>query len=400
MTETTAIYERLAAAAAKVSVPQAMVDLEALESNARWLLAQAGDSNIRIVTKSIRSVPALRYLQGLDDRFQGLMCFDPTEACWLSTRGFTDLLVAYPCCDPRVLAQVCEFIAAGADITLTVDCEEHLALIEKVAMPRGVTVPVCLDLDMSTSMGPLWFGVRRSPLREPDQLDGLLDWILHSDELALVGAMGYEAQIAGVPDLTEGKTLQNLAVPRLKAMAWPRIRQRRSEMVARIQHFATPNFINGGGTGSIQRTADDPSVTEVAVGSGFFAPHLFDGYSNLSLTPAAVFATGAVRQSDPEWITVAGGGYVASGVSGWDRQPQPVWPAGLTLDDNEGAGEVQTPLRFRGEAERAPRPGDVVLFRHAKAGELSERFNQLMAVDGQGEVQAWPTYRGDGQSFI
>ncbi|MFE8073146.1 alanine racemase [Marinobacteraceae bacterium S3BR75-40.1] len=392
---------RLAGIANDRVLPAALLDLAALESNARWLLTQAGDKRIRIVTKSVRCVEALRFLQGLDDRFAGLMCFDATEACWLSTRGFSDLLVAYPCTDESVLAQVCEFVAAGADITLMVDSLVHLEMIESAAASRNVTVAVCLDIDMSTPFGPLWFGVRRSPLRQWEQVRPLLDRIAASDELKLAGVMGYEAQIAGIPDRTQGKRLQNLAVPRLKALAWPWIQQRRNRVIdAIVERGERLDFVNGGGTGSIQRTAADPSVTEIAVGSGFFAPHLFDGYSNLDLRPAALFATRVVRSSDPGWVTVAGGGYVASGAPGWDRQPWPAWPPGLALDDNEGAGEVQTPLQVTGAASVTPKTGEPVLFRHAKAGELCERFNQLLAIDSKGDVLSWGTYRGDGQCFL
>jgi D-serine deaminase-like pyridoxal phosphate-dependent protein len=41
-----------------------------------------------------------------------------------------------------------------------------------------------------------------------------------------------------------------------------------------------------------------------------------------------------------------------------------------------------------------------VYFRHAKAGELCERFDRLYLVDGDQIVDEVPTYRGEGQTFL
>ena len=38
--------------------------------------------------------------------------------------------------------------------------------------------------------------------------------------------------------------------------------------------------------------------------------------------------------------------------------------------------------------------------RHAKAGELCERFDTLHLVQGDEIVDAVPTYRGEGQAFL
>jgi D-serine deaminase-like pyridoxal phosphate-dependent protein len=66
--------------------------------------------------------------------------------------------------------------------------------------------------------------------------------------------------------------------------------------------------------------------------------------------------------------------------------------------DLEGAGEVQTPVRYRGSEKLAI--GDPIFLRHAKAGELCERFAQLLLVQGGVVVETAPTYRGDGQNFL
>ena len=88
---------------------------------------------------------------------------------------------------------------------------------------------------------------------------------------------------------------------------------------------------------------------------------------------------------------------MASGPAHRSRLPQPYLPPGLRLDKQEGAGEVQTPLL--GKAADGLRIGDRVWFRHAKAGELCERFGELHLIDGATITATVPTYRGEGQSF-
>ena len=174
--------------------------------------------------------------------------------------------------------------------------------------------------------------------------------------------------------------------------------ERRAEAVAAVRAVAELEFVNGGGTGSLARTAAEPAVTELAAGSGFFAPVLFDDYRSLDLVPGAGFALAVSRHPDPGVATVLGGGYVASGPPGKDRLPEPYQPPGLRLDSLEGAGEVQTPLL--GEPAARMSVGDRVYMRHAKAGELCERFNSLHLLEGDRVVDEVPTYRGEGKAFL
>ena len=59
---------------------------------------------------------------------------------------------------------------------------------------------------------------------------------------------------------------------------------------------------------------------------------------------------------------------------------------------------MQTPLL--GTAARGLRIGDRVYMRHAKAGEMCERFASLYLVEGDTIVDEVPTYRGDGKTFL
>ena len=98
-------------------------------------------------------------------------------------------------------------------------------------------------------------------------------------------------------------------------------------------------------------------------------------------------------------MTLLGGGYLASGAGAPDRMPEPWLPPGLEFDPREGTGEVQTPVS--GDAARDDLViGSRVYLRHAKAGELCERFDSLHVVSGGQVVDELPTYRGEGKTFL
>jgi D-serine deaminase-like pyridoxal phosphate-dependent protein len=208
--------------------------------------------------------------------------------------------------------------------------------------------------------------------------------------LQVEGLMFYEAQVAGLPDSSP-------AVRLVKAASTAELLRRRSDVVAAVREVADLRFVNGGGTGSLDSSRRDPALTELAAGSGLFGPALFDGYRTFRPRPAAAYALPVVRRPRRGMVTVAGGGFVASGPPGRSRLPSVLAPRGLRMLRAEGAGEVQTPLV--GAAADDLALGDLVWLRHAKAGELCERFDVLHLLSGDLRVATVPTYRGEGASF-
>jgi D-serine deaminase-like pyridoxal phosphate-dependent protein len=170
---------------------------------------------------------------------------------------------------------------------------------------------------------------------------------------------------------------------------------RRAAAVEAVRAVADLEFVNGGGSGSVETTRADASVTEIAAGSALIGSTLFDGYTRMHPRPAVLYALPVVRRPDARTVTLAGGGWVASGPAAASRLPAPHHPAGLSLTGTEGAGEVQTPLRGSG----LPAVGDRVWMRHAKAGELAEHLTAYHLVAGDRVVETVPTYRGEGRAF-
>jgi D-serine deaminase-like pyridoxal phosphate-dependent protein len=379
-------------ATSELDPPFAAIDLDAFDRNAFDLLRRGSGVPLRLASKSLR-------VRALQDRalaagFTGTLCFTLPEALWLAESGSNDLVVAYPTVNRKALREL-GHSPARERITVMVDCREHLDAIEATA-PDG-PVKVCIDVDAGWRIGVMTIGAKRSPLHDPGHVADLASEIV-ARGFQLDGLMAYEGQIAGVGDRPPGKPLLRLALPVVQALSARELAKRRAEIVAAVREIAPLRFVNGGGTGSIERTAAEPAVTEVAAGSGLFGPTLFDTYRAFRPAPAAWFALPVVRKPSPRIATALGGGYPASGAAGRDRLPRPVLPAGLKLDAREGAGEVQTPLL--GRAAAALKVGDRVWFRHAKAGELCERFDVVHLLQGGRLVDTVPTYRGEGRTFL
>ncbi len=390
-------YDRLTA---EIDPPLALVDLDAFDRNAADMTRRAADRPIRVATKSVRC----RYLieRALaKPGYQGLMCYSLPEALWLHATGIgDDLLVAYPTVDRKAVQALAADDRARRQVTIMVDSPAHLDLVDRVLGAGHPEIRVCLELDVSwrplAGQPLIHVGSRRSPLYTPEQAVDFALTITRRAGFGLVGVMGYEGQIAGLGDAPPGRPVRAQLIRAIQDRSARELNRRRAEAITRIQALTSLEFVNGGGTGSLESTAGDASVTELTAGSGLVGATLFDAYRRFTPAPALMFALPVVRRPGPGIATLFAGGYVASGTGTRDRLPSPYLPPGLTLTGIEGAGEVQTPVR--GTAADRLKPGDRVWLRHAKAGELAERFNEYyIAHDDQ--VTAVPTYRGEGKCF-
>lgn len=382
-------------------LPFAFIDVDLLEQNVREVTRRAAGKKVRLASKSIRSVPILNRLFAASPTcFQGIMCFTAREAVFLASRGLNNLLVGYPAWQSQDIVSVARAINdLGVSITLMVDCLEHVEHIEALARQQNMRLPLCLEIDMSIDVPGLHFGVWRSAIRTPEQARPIIERIMNSSHVYLDGLMGYEAQVAGVGDNIPGQAVKNTIERELKKRSIREGAQRRAAIVELVKSSGvSPRFVNGGGTGSIDSTRREVVVTEITVGSAFYAPALFDNYRDFRYQPAAGYAIEIVRHPQPQIYTCLGGGYTASGSSRPEKLPKPYLPEGAKLDGNEGAGEVQTPVHYAGPIALAV--GDPIFMRHSKAGELCERFTKLLLVSQGNIIDEVSTYRGDGQCFI
>jgi D-serine deaminase-like pyridoxal phosphate-dependent protein len=397
---------RLDAATKQLEAPLAVVDLEAFDRNADDLVRRAAGRPIRVASKSVRC----RYLLERVLRrpgFAGVMAYSLPEALWLARQwagtdlAQVDILVAYPTVDHTALRALAADDHARNLVTIMVDSVGHLDAVDAALGTGHPDIRVCLELDVSwrpvLGRDIAHIGTRRSPVFTPKQAGALATTIHVRSGFRLVGLMGYEGQIAGLGDQPAGKPVLGAILRWMQGHSAQELATRRTAAVREIEKVADLEFVNGGGTGSIETTGFDESVTEVAAGSGLVGPTLFDNYRKFTPAPAVLFALPVVRKPRRRTATLFSGGYIASGIPGKDRSPTPYLPTGLSLIATEGAGEVQTPVT--GSAAKDLRVGDRVWLRHTKAGELAERFTEYHVLDGDRVTATVPTYRGEGQCF-
>ena len=391
-------YDR---ATAHLDAPVAIVDLEAFDANAADLVRRAAGKPIRVASKSVRCRVLLERALAREG-FAGIMAYTLAESLWLARTGFDDVLLAYPSADRPGFAELTADPKLARTVTVMVDDPAQLDLIDASRGAGGTeTVRVCVELDTCLRKfgGRLRIGALRSPLHTPERLAELARTIAGRPGFRVVGIMAYEGHIAGVGDTLAGRPVRSLSIRLMQSTARKELAARRAEAVRAVRAVVPDlEFVNGGGTGSVETTAAEDAVTEIAAGSGLYVPRLFDNYASFSGRPAALFAQPVVRRPGVGVVTVLGGGYPASGPAGPDRLPVPYLPEGLRYDPQEGPGEVQTPLL--GPAADDLLIGDKVWFRHAKAGELCERFAELQLVEGDRVTAVAPTYRGEGMTFL
>lgn len=400
-------HERFRAILAGERLPALLVDLDAFDRNLDAMLAalDAGGATLRLATKSVR-VRALieRVLARGGARARGLLCYSSEEAAFLAERGHDDLLVAYPIFREAEFDAMARLAERGVRVALALDAPEAVARAGRAALARGTTLAVvaCVDMSLRALGGRVHVGVRRSPLHEPREVLDFARLVADTAGTRFAGLLAYEAQIAGLGDDVPGEAAGSFVKRALKRVSSRELAARRVAMVDALERAGlAPGLVNGGGTGSLDSTTRATGVTEVSAGSGLFKPHLFDRYAAprvRALEPACFFALEVTRRPGPGFVTCLGGGYVASGPAGDDKLPLPWSPRGVSLLPLEMAGEVQTPLELdRGVALELGAP---VVFRHAKAGEIAERFSEALLVSRDRVVARVPTYRGEGRCFF
>lgn len=381
-------------ATAVLDAPLGVLELDALAWNAHDLLRRAAGTPIRLASKSLRVREAIEAVLALP-RWAGVLAYSLREALWLAAT-VDDVVLGYPTADRGGIAALAADERAAERITLMVDSVAQLDLVDAVVPPSmRPPIRVAIDLDMSIDLPVLGhLGVRRSPLGDAAAAIALGREIARRPGFRLVGLMGYEAQVAGVVDRYGRNRAYERLIAQVKRRSVAVSHERRERAVAGLREVADLLFVNGGGTGSLESTRQDGSVTELTAGSGLFGGHLFDRYRTFRPAPAASFVLSVVRTPAAGTATLEGGGWIASGPVGPDRRPLPVWPEGLAYLPREQAGEVQTPLRG-GDL----RVGDRVVLRHTKSGEPAERLAAYSLVRGGALAGEWPTYRGEGRTF-
>ncbi|HJY03306.1 MAG TPA: alanine racemase, partial [Streptosporangiaceae bacterium] len=303
-----ALRRRYDRATADLDPPLALVDLDAFDANSADLTRRAAGRPIRVATKSLRCRHLIERALA-QPGYQGVMCYSLPEALWLHAAGTSDdLLVAYPTVNRVALRALAADEEARRHITIMVDSAAHLDVVDQALGDGHPEIRVCLELDVSwrplAGQALVHIGSRRSPVFTPRQAADVARTITGRPGFALVGLMGYEGQIAGLGDAPPGQPVRARLIRGIQDRSAAELRGRRTEAVRLIQALTSLEFVNGGGTGSLETTAGDESVTELTAGSGLVGPTLFDAYRRFSPEPALLFALPVVRRPGPGLATL------------------------------------------------------------------------------------------------
>ena len=406
--------------------PSAWLDMDALDHNITLVNQKTKSVQLRLATKSIRSIDVLHYIKDKSPNFIGLMSYAADESVYLLENGFDNILCAYPTLDMASVAATFDYTKQGATMIWMVDRPEHVDVLNEVGKIHDVVIDVCLDINMSMPLPKLYFGTKRSALMSIKDVKKLLKHIKKCRHINVSAAMGYEAQIAGLPEHLPGKALLSPAIRLLKSRSQRQVSKRRRSIVEYLNKQGyTLKLVNGGGSGSMDFTSSQAEVSEITVGSAYYKPAYFDYMDSMNqFQPAAGFVLPVTRQPEKGVITCHSGGFIASGATGTDKAPVIHYPEYLSLLNDEGFGEVQTPMSISKAKKDGNTPrfsiGDVVWCRHAKAGELCEHFNELICyrqsaqsttdgfarsegtrpiINTKTKNQVMTTYRGEGKCF-
>lgn len=212
----------------------------------------------------------------------------------------------------------------GWTIRLMVDSVEHVQLLDSFWAEKAqddedaAPLPVCVDVDMSFRLfgGKIHLGAHRSSIRSLSDFQKVVRAIEESQYLEFAGIMGYEAQIAGVGDSNPFTQFQNPFVRLLQTVSMWDVKRFRRQITEWLESEGYPSpgidwIFNGGGTGSLSRSVQDETLSEVAAGSGFLQGSLFDYYRQNVQSPAFLFALQATRHPPHGSVTCQSGGFIA-----------------------------------------------------------------------------------------
>lgn len=370
---------------AECPLPLSYLDLDLFEGNIRSVLERSGNKKLRVDARLLQCTQVLQRVLRSHARFHGIKCTTVAEAVRLSQwEGFSDVLVAYPTLQHRALDQACAAIVDGHPITLTVDAPAHLDYLERAAARAGISVPLCVEIDMSMARAELKGPGRRSAIRSTDTLLKLVESIDERAGLQFRGVVTYDTQRNHFAEWMMGagggtdSPLNKRNTDHLHA--W------RTSLAEALRAHGHDDFLfNCSGIGGMAFNAGHTAVNEITVGPALFGLDPEDPGE----VPAAGYAAEIIRRTDHDCYACLVGGHVGSRAADGRVLPQPYLPEGAQLDLLHGAGEAQLPIRHAGPLAL----GDMIFLHPANTGELFERFSHLLLVQDGAIVAKAETYR-------
>ena len=362
--------------------PVLLLDMDALDANlAEVKRAVAPGLAVRVVAKSLPSVPLLRYVMESLGTAR-LMVFDDTMSALAAELPEADLLAGKPLPAQAVAAfYEARGAAGGGDpggrVRWLVDGASRLAQYAGLARGLGVRMRINVEVDI---------GLHRGGAATTEELDAILREIeADPAHLSFAGLMGYDAHVTSAPPL--------LSSPRRAfEAATGRLAEFRDVLVTRHPGLLLGDPVwNGGGSKTYMLHAEGGPVNEVALGSCLVKPTDFDVPTLASHVPALFVAAPVLKRlagarvpflewAARAWAAVDPNREVTYFIFGGGWMAKPVSPAGLS--DNPVYGFSTNQAMLNGSARTGLAPDDWVFFRPTQSERVVQEFGALRLVRG------------------
>jgi D-serine deaminase-like pyridoxal phosphate-dependent protein len=285
---------------AALDTPALVVDLEVMDRNIARMAAAFREGGVgwRPHTKG-QKIPALAHRLLAAGAF-GVTCAKVSEAEVMAAAGIRDILIANEVIGEqkvRRLAHLC----AQADIVVAVDSPTGIAQLARAAAEAGTAPRVVIEVDV---------GMGRCGAQPGAAVVALARRVADAPPLRFVGVMAWEGHTAAMPDAEAKRAAIVEAVSNLV----------RSANLCREAGLPV-SIVSCGGTGTYQRTAYVPGVTEVQAGGGIFGDvHYRDDFHVDHECALTVITTVVSRPHDR--MIVTDGGFKT--LSSQHSMPQPL----------------------------------------------------------------------------
>ena len=233
---------------ATVATPSLLVDLATAERNIGRAadFYRKGSVKLRPHFKA-HKMSALMKMQIAAGGCSGVTCATPYEAEVLADTGIDDILVANQVADVAGLAALAR-AAAKKRVTVAVDCEKHVELLQATAEKHRVNFGVLIEIDVG--MGRCGLNFRS------DALIPLASAVKAAGRLDLLGLQGYEGHVV----VREDRGMRHTMVWQCQEIL--RIEKQRLEKAG----YPCP-IVSGGGTGTWDIAAECGVLHEIQAGS-------------------------------------------------------------------------------------------------------------------------------------
>jgi D-threonine aldolase len=342
---------------AQLPTPCLIIDVAAADRNIARAELIRGSMGLRPHFKAHKCT---RLLQRQIPPGGGVTCATAYEAVRLADAGFHDILIANEIVNVSALRALVD--AAGtASLTVAVDAEMQVELLQAHVSAANVRVDVLIDIDV---------GFHRCGVRPmSDELPTIGRAIARSSHLNLVGLMAYEGHAMHESEpavrrrlVTRATQLISAERRRMRDLGW------------------TCSVISGAGTGTFEFAVEAGLLTEAQIGSYVLMDRSYVAMG-LPFEPALwCLATVISKRSPGEAVLDAG----LKSLSGEQGLP------GSATDGVEVTELNDEHSIVRIAPGRALMIGDVVPLVPGHVDPTMNLHDSAFAIDAKGEFESWP----------